>query len=344
MSSRILTPLLAAALIALAAPTLQAGPDDAESPGYLGVRLQRVEGGLAEALDMDDDSGVLLGQVMDESPADEAGLRSGDIVVKVDGDDVGSPGDLQRAVRARESGEAVKIEYLRDGKSRTATVTLGESPARGKAHKVEKYLREPKRIVRDLKLGKDHGFLGVVTQPLSGGLGEFFGVEGGEGALVSEIVEDSPAEELGLKAGDVIVRVGDQAIDGPDGLRRAIRKYDEVTEVEIGWVRGQKNREGTTTIEIQESRGRSPHMFSWRSEVDGELEGLHTLDIDLEGLEDLDLREHLGKLRHHVGDGMEEIRRVEIHEEVGDALEELRAQLKELKAELRDMRDRQESE
>jgi S1-C subfamily serine protease len=245
--------MFAAAALLAAAPAGAVNPDDDEQgSGYLGVRLQRIDGGLAEALNLKADSGVLLGQVLQDSPAAKAGLKSGDIVTRIGDTAVGTPDALRTAIDGRKPGEVVSIEYLRDGKPHTARATLGEAESRtpGDLPRIGR-LHDHLRAVRDLRLGREHGWLGVYTQPLSGDLGEYFGVKEG-GALVSEVVAESPAAKLGLKPGDVIVRIDDEKIADPDDLRSIVAKHDEPADIQIAWVRNHRPQQGKTKLEVRE--------------------------------------------------------------------------------------------
>jgi S1-C subfamily serine protease len=288
-----------ALLVAL--PAIAAAGDDEAAPGYLGVRLQRVEGGLAEALGLEEDTGVLVGQVESDSPAEAAGLRAGDILVALDGKAVGRPGEVSSAVRDLSAGDEVKIEYLRDGKKATATAVLAEAESR----------RMPRNIeVRELKFGKDRGYLGVSAQPLSEDLAAYFGAAKG-GALVSEVMEDSPAAKLGLKAGDVITAVDGDEIQDPGDLQETIGEIDEAREVEVVWIRDKKEKSGKVELEVREGlawhhpgrwmgHGMDPGVMRWfGDEGDG-----HRVLIErqLEGTEDLqeqmdELRQELDELK-----------------------------------------------
>lgn len=300
-----LVALSLAMLVAL--PAIATAGDDEAAPGYLGVRLQRIEGGLAEALGLEEDAGVLVGQVEDDSPAQAAGLRAGDIVVALNGEAVTGPGEISSTVRGLQAGSEVKIEYLRNGEKATATAVLGEAKAR----------RMPRHIdVRELKFGKDRGYLGVATQPLSEDLAGFFGAENG-GALVSEVIEESPAAKLGLKAGDVITGVDGETVDGPADLQKRVGKIDDEREVEVVWIRDKKEKRGKVELEVRE------------------------------GLAMHDMRHFKGHAGGHdimqwFGDGAEG-RRVMIEKYVDDG-SELQEQMDELRRELEELKKELESE
>lgn len=101
------------------------------SRAYLGVELTPLTPELRRHFGVRDDAGVLIGRVDDDSPAAAAGLRVGDILTRFDGQDVASAGRLRRLVHERAEDDAVILEYWRDGRAATATVTLGERPRCG---------------------------------------------------------------------------------------------------------------------------------------------------------------------------------------------------------------------
>ncbi|GJM45180.1 MAG: hypothetical protein DHS20C21_20220 [Gemmatimonadota bacterium] len=334
---RKLATLLALAGAVLISASAFADPNEANedpktqaeaAPGFLGIHLQRVEGGLAEALDMKADSGVLVRQVVDDSPAAEAGLKAGDIVTEVNGQKVGTPSELRELVRTHAAGDRIAVKYLRDGKGRSLDVTLGEGEARNsirramdKAHHALGKAGHKAHQGRKLRFQKEHAFLGVSTQALSGDLKEYFGVKGEGGALVSEVVDDSPAAALGLQAGDVIIRVGEADISSPADLRAAVRSYEEAQAVQLVWVRDRKERKGETTLEMREGGDRS----RWPGELGS-----------------MDIQRHLRGLgRNFPDDDLQ--RHVEILElddsGLSEEMDELRAELKKLQEDLKKLQN-----
>ncbi|HMB67909.1 MAG TPA: PDZ domain-containing protein [bacterium] len=303
------TTLAVLAALTLAAPA-SAGDDDSAERGWLGVRLQRVSGGLAEALDLKEDTGVLIGQVMDDSPAMEAGLKSGDIVTQVNDAKVGTPSELRDAVTALNAGDKADVHYLRDGKAKKVAVTLGESPDRD-VFSMERFPHALRELghVRDLRFGGKHGFLGVMTQDLDGDLSAYFGAEDG-GALVTEVVEDSPAEKLGLRAGDVIVGVAGDDVEDARDLRRAVGRADDEEEVEVVWLRDKKRESGKVALEVREGMGilgmgDGPHRFEFHGDDDSHF-GHGRRVLDLRGDRE-EMRELVEKLRHEMNELREEV-------------------------------------
>jgi S1-C subfamily serine protease len=93
--------------------------------GYLGINLINITPGIAEEFDLVVDSGVGIGSVQDDSPADRAGLEAGDIIVGAAGEDIKNSGDLLRVLTEHRAGETVTIEYYREADLQEVKVTLG---------------------------------------------------------------------------------------------------------------------------------------------------------------------------------------------------------------------------
>ena len=99
------------------------------SPGYLGVSLQSLTTGLREALAIPKDAGLLVAEVYKDSPADKAGLRAGDVILKMDRRTIMDVDDMQRVLDYFEPGEQLQVVIIREKKQEQFTVTLGERMA-----------------------------------------------------------------------------------------------------------------------------------------------------------------------------------------------------------------------
>ncbi len=318
--------VLSISLLASAAAALAAEDKDR---GWLGVTLQDVTSAMARALDLDRAEGALVGSVQEDSPADEAGLEEGDVIVGFAGNEVDDASDLVALVRATEPGDEVEIEVLRDGHRRTLEVEIGE---------------RPDREFRVLRLGKKPGdendedvwsvvppeggdmrwfqrgvlgggYLGVKLQPLGEQLGRFFGVEDGKGALVQEVVEDGPAAEAGLQAGDVIVGIDDEEVDDPGDVTMQIIHGEPGQRVELHVVRDRGER--TVEVTLGERKG----MGEWDL---GQLPGLERLPHARVA--------PMPRMRY------ERQERDEGRQQQRQEMQQLRDQLRDLRRELRDLR------
>lgn len=194
-----------------------------EGGAFLGIVPAEVTSDIAASYGVQTGQGVLIEETVDDSPAGEAGLRSNDILLSIDGQSLTGPGELRVQLAKHKKGDTVALAYMRGGKQLTVNVELAAADAPEMDFSWtpgpdwEKKMEElgPKIERKFMKFhdksDNDAAFAGVVTQSLSEGLRSYFKVEGG--ALISEVVKDSPAEKAGLKAGDVIVRIGKEEIE-----------------------------------------------------------------------------------------------------------------------------------
>ena len=178
--------------------------------GYVGVGTQAVSGAMAKALHLPEKSGALLASVVAGSPAAKAGLEPGDVIEAVNGQKIPEPRDLALTVAGVAPGEEARFQILRDGKDRDMQVKVGDQPREKVA---QTRTDEP----------ATHGQLGLALAPLTPEAREQLEVPSGlDGALVRGVQAGSPAEQAGLRPGDVIVGVGSQRIVSPSDANKAI--------------------------------------------------------------------------------------------------------------------------
>jgi S1-C subfamily serine protease len=242
-------------------PTLlfMAGTMENSEFGWLGVYIQNITPGLQEAMDLDSDEGVLIDDVVEDSPAEEAGLMKGDIVLRYDGTVVESVTELTEMVRETEPGEEVEIKVNRDGREFPIIAVIGEKEDR--EFDIKGFpLDLPFTILEGFDMPHHPGMFkfsksskprfGVGIQELDGQLAEFFEVPEGEGVLVTEVYEDSPAEEAGVMAGDVIVEFDGMKVTDSGELISAVNEADAGVAVQVEVVR--KGRAMTLKAELPE--------------------------------------------------------------------------------------------
>ena len=220
--------------------------------GYIGVYMQELTDDVRKGLDLDVAKGVLISGVADDSPAQEAGLEEGDVVVSFAGKDVATADDLRDAVRDFEPGAQAKLDVVRDGESKSFTVTIGERPESGSFS-----FTTPDVDVRGL--GDMHRAFAVFGGPRLGidaheleneELGSYFGAK--EGILVLGVADESVAEKAGVKAGDVIQTIDDEKVTDVGDLRDAVRDFDPGDEFTIGVLRKGKAQSLKATMDEQE--------------------------------------------------------------------------------------------
>lgn len=176
------------------------------SRGYLGVQVQPLTKELADGLGVGRDRGALVNSAQPNTPAAKAGLRSGDVVISVEGEPVADARDLTRRIAGLKPGSKVKLGYVRDGAERSASVELGLLPARETANVEDR--SEPDR--NSLRLG-----LQLAPADRVGA--------GQEGVAVLNVDPDGPAAGKGIRQGDVIVEVGGKAVSTPLDVAAGIK-------------------------------------------------------------------------------------------------------------------------
>jgi serine protease Do len=165
--------------------------------GWLGVVVQEVDRGLAKSFGMRYPEGALVADVLPGSPAQEAGIKIGDIIVEFDGDSVPSANDLPPLVGVVGVGEKVTVKLLREGKKLAIKVKIGRLPD----------AEQPKGKGKD-EIRKQS--LGLEVEDLSPEQRQAFNIPQG-GVLVTD-VEDGPAIASGLQPGDILLRLGNEKL------------------------------------------------------------------------------------------------------------------------------------
>jgi len=182
--------------------------------GWLGIQLQEVTTEIAAALSLKDDSGVLVAEVLDGTPAQKAGLENGDVILRLGGDAVRNPNDLSRRVASLPPGEKVRLRVLRDGKERNLTVTLGRRDEEAAAND------DMPSEDSDDSLSSE---VGVRVSSLDDSLRERYRVpDDVDGVVVTAVRPGSPAQSAGLSPGVVILEVDGDLIGSERELRDKI--------------------------------------------------------------------------------------------------------------------------
>jgi serine protease Do len=183
------------------------------SRGWLGVSIQPLTPELAKSFGARDTKGVLVSDVLPESPAARAGLQPGDIIVEVDGKRAEGPGDLQRAVGFTAPGKTARLTILRDQREKTVEIKVGEAPdereARGPAE------RGPAPL------------LGLDVRPITPDVARQLDLRSTEGVVVARVEEDSPAAEAGVQRGDVVREINRQRVHSVADFERLTKDVKE---------------------------------------------------------------------------------------------------------------------
>ena len=180
--------------------------------GYLGVNITDLDFDEAEAFGFDSTDGALVTQVLPESPAGQAGVKHGDIIVQVDDKKVASNRDLIDYVASKPPEAKVKVKLFRGGEYMTQTVTLGERPGVGEAE-----------VEPEPETEGSIEWLGLQYQDISSALRDAHGIPSElDGVWVTGIEPTSPLFDENVRPGDVIVDVNGELIDGAEAFEAAV--------------------------------------------------------------------------------------------------------------------------
>lgn len=161
--------------------------------GWLGVGIQPLTPELAKKFGVTEGEGVLVNEVFEKDPAAAAGIKPGDIIVRIDGAVVDSPNKLSRLIGTRAPGATSKIEVVRDLKHLMLDVPLSE--------------RRDTAVVASVPQARTEGKLGLDVQDLTAGLADKFKLREGKGVLITKVEPSSLAQAEGLREGDLIKEV-----------------------------------------------------------------------------------------------------------------------------------------
>ncbi|MDG6094982.1 Do family serine endopeptidase [Acetobacter sp. AN02] len=184
--------------------------------GYLGVEAQQISPTMASALGIKPSSpgappkGALVANVSSGSPAEKGGLKSGDVILSLNGHSVDNPHSLAIRVAAIAPGSQATLAIMRNGASQTITVHIVSQSSAG--------------TTGSASVGQHGEKLGVALAPLSAQIRQELGIgRDVHGVVIHDIAPGSPAEQAGLHAGDIIQAVGNQAVDTPQATITAVQ-------------------------------------------------------------------------------------------------------------------------
>ncbi len=259
---------------------------------YIGIFMENLDKESIRELNYPKSTGVLIMEVIEDSPAEKAGFEDNDILYEFGGTKLEDQEHLLELIAEKSAGETVDVVLYRGGKKKEYKLELGEQAkqyytisiddesidigdeigrrvarmkldlCRDKAVLDRKIARAGRPGYRDdyLWVSGDRLFLGVRVQELNKDLAEYFSLEGKEGVLVVEVFKDAAAEKKGIKSGDVIVKVEDEDISDPEELIEALSGVDDkVEKISVTVVR--KGKKKIFTFDTEEMRSNNKDLF-----------------------------------------------------------------------------------
>ena len=190
--------------------------------GWLGVSIQEITSELAEALEMEVPKGALISQIIDESPAQESGLKEEDVILFFDGEEIFYSSDLPLTVGAIRPGSKVNAMVLRDGKKKTIQVTVGELP------------KDPAISFNNTQ----QNVLGIVVENQKNENQRTFL----EGVIVTSVDPEGIAYESGIRSGDIIYSLARIKISNVTEFREILAGLDKDRNSTVGIARNGNKR------------------------------------------------------------------------------------------------------
>lgn len=343
-------------LAGLAVPASPAGPQPAAQPeqwnttphvymysapgrSYLGVDIRDIDKDRMTALKLKEESGVEVTLVDGDAPAGKAGIREHDVILQYNGTPVESEEQLRRLIRETPPGRTVTLGISRDGNPLKISVQLAEH-SKVVTEVFPRVQLTPRMDLSELPNRMDipvfalySNALGMQTENLTRQLGEFFGVKDGEGLLVRSVEKGSAAEKAGIKAGDVIVRVGDEKLSDRSDLARILSKHREGGKLAVGVVRDKK--EQTLTVDVPQRGSRDSSSNDEQLEdLQSELARIETLAPEIASAQELANNEALKK---QMAESMREYKNG--MSDLGEAMRNYRGQFKGLDEEIKSLQE-----
>ncbi len=188
--------------------------------GWLGVEIKEVDEAIKKQFDLPETAGVLLNNVLPDSPAEKYGLKRGDIIIKFDNKKISTPAELQQVVSTSNPKQKVVVEIWRDGKRQNIDIVLGEMPSEDK--------------ISENKLSEENGsneehskqldWLGMSVVTMTKGLAEQYDLPMNKsGVLVIDMAPGGIAHEIGIQIGDLIQTINKIKIEN-------VKEFETITK------------------------------------------------------------------------------------------------------------------
>jgi serine protease Do len=174
--------------------------------GYVGVTLQAIDSPLAEAFNLDKNAGALVAEVVKESPAEKSGLKSGDIILKVDGKTVENPSTLRSTIAMVKPGDKIKLGIMRNKEMIEVTVTVATHPESEQGG------------------GELQHKLGLLLQDLTPEIAQQLGYEKDAGVLIKYVDPNSNAQASGLRRGQLIISINQKPVSSAEEFFRILQE------------------------------------------------------------------------------------------------------------------------
>jgi len=237
--------------------------EDSGTTSYLGVDIADVTSERLSTLKLKEEKGVEVTMVDQDAPAGKAGIKEHDVILTMNGTSVESAAQLRRMIHETPAGRVVTLGLSRDGQPVTVKVQLAD---RHKEFSLitpnpNIHVQIPEIHVPEIDIPSFNMVVvtssarsGLTVENITPQLGEFFGVKDGNGVLVRSVEKGSRAEQAGLRAGDVIVKVNDEPVHDTSDFTHAVRSRKSGS-ISVGVIRDRKVQNLNLTLPERKESG-----------------------------------------------------------------------------------------
>ena len=184
---------------------------------WLGVYIQEIDSEIAEAFDIDTRNGALITDVVEDSPAEDAGIQEGDVIVAFNGKTIADPANLKNVVSLTAPDSKNKVKLVRDGETKIMDVVLKELP-------------DSPQEFSSKKTSTKKSF-GLELKKVTGSIKDKYGIDDDDVLVVTGIDEDGEAYSEGIREGDIIKNVGTKRVKSVKEFNRLIEKASKKGKV-----------------------------------------------------------------------------------------------------------------
>ncbi|MFA7302105.1 MAG: DegQ family serine endoprotease, partial [Candidatus Shapirobacteria bacterium] len=179
--------------------------------GWMGVVIQKVTPEIAKNFGLTESEGALVADVMEQGPAEKAGIKRGDVIVTYNGKKIKDNDQLPRLVGATEIGKKVKVGLIREGKPIEVEIVIAELQEEG--------LKASKKP----EIEKDFG---LVVQDITPEIAKHLSLKDKRGVIVTDVLPGSPAQDGDVRSGDIIKEIGRKPIRNVADFREAMKRVN----------------------------------------------------------------------------------------------------------------------
>jgi len=199
--------------------------------GYLGVSLQKIDSKLANAFNLDKSEGALITEVVKESPADKAGLKAGDVVLKINNRLVENVGSLRSTIALMKPEESITLTVMRNKTLMDIPCAIGIHPE------------------NELGLNDIQSTLGILVQDITPEIAQQLNLDREHGVMIKNVDPTSPAQEAGLRRGQVILSVNQKPVNTTEEFFKVMKEASSQKHVLLQVKAGQVVRYITLDLE-----------------------------------------------------------------------------------------------